>query len=83
VQNLARTAVEHFDRIDVWVNCAGVIAYGPFEQVPSEVFRAVLAARGSYRVDGAWRRDRRRELLRAALTAARAGIHSLLHGPGS
>jgi NAD(P)-dependent dehydrogenase (short-subunit alcohol dehydrogenase family) len=249
VQNLARTAVEHFDGIDVWVNCAGVIAYGPFEQVPSEVFRAVidtnlmgqvhgsraaiqqfrrqghgmlintasvwarvttpdvsayvtskfavrafseclrqeladapgiqvttllpqavdtpifanaanysgrrprpipplltaeevadgilrcardpkreitygylgraveslhslwpglyerlvppafsagnyaadrapdtsgnvLAARGSYSVDGAWRRDHRRELLRAALAAVRAGIHSLLHGPG-
>jgi NAD(P)-dependent dehydrogenase (short-subunit alcohol dehydrogenase family) len=42
VQNLARTGVEHFGGIDVWVDCAGVIAYGPFEQVPSEVFRAVI-----------------------------------------
>jgi NAD(P)-dependent dehydrogenase (short-subunit alcohol dehydrogenase family) len=165
VQDLARTAVAHFGRIDVWVNSAGVIAYGPFEQVPSAApifanaanysgrrprpipplltaekvadgilrsarepqrevtygslgraveslhslwpelyerlappaFSAgnyatnpvpdtsgnVLAARGSHGVDGAWRRDHRRELLRAARSAARAGIHGLLHGPGS
>jgi short-subunit dehydrogenase len=42
VQELARAAVEHFGRIDVWVNNAGVIAYGPFEQVPAELFRAVI-----------------------------------------
>jgi NAD(P)-dependent dehydrogenase (short-subunit alcohol dehydrogenase family) len=42
VQQLARSAIERFGRIDVWVNNAGVIAYGPFEQVPSEIFRAVI-----------------------------------------
>lgn len=42
VQEVARAAVAHFGAIDVWVNSAGVIAYGPFEQVPSEVFRAVI-----------------------------------------
>jgi NADP-dependent 3-hydroxy acid dehydrogenase YdfG len=42
VQRLARRAIERFGRVDVWVNCAGVIAYGPFEKVPSEVFRAVI-----------------------------------------
>jgi NAD(P)-dependent dehydrogenase (short-subunit alcohol dehydrogenase family) len=42
VQELARAAVAHFGVIHVWVNSAGVIAYGPFEQVPSEVFQAVI-----------------------------------------
>jgi NAD(P)-dependent dehydrogenase (short-subunit alcohol dehydrogenase family) len=42
VQGLARAAVERFGAVDVWVNCAGVIAYGRFEEVPSEVFRAVI-----------------------------------------
>lgn len=26
----------------MWINNAGVIGYGPFEAIPSEVFRAVL-----------------------------------------
>jgi NAD(P)-dependent dehydrogenase (short-subunit alcohol dehydrogenase family) len=42
VQALAARAVERFGRLDVWVNGAGVIAYGRFEDVPSEVFRAVI-----------------------------------------
>jgi short-subunit dehydrogenase len=42
VEELARRAEEAFDRLDVWVNGAGVMAYGRFEQVPSEVFRAVI-----------------------------------------
>jgi NAD(P)-dependent dehydrogenase (short-subunit alcohol dehydrogenase family) len=42
VSRLADSAAERFGRIDVWVNNAGVIAYGRFEQLPSEVFRAVI-----------------------------------------
>jgi NAD(P)-dependent dehydrogenase (short-subunit alcohol dehydrogenase family) len=42
VQELARRAVERFGRIDVWVNNAGVIAYGLFEDTPSDVFRRVV-----------------------------------------
>jgi NAD(P)-dependent dehydrogenase (short-subunit alcohol dehydrogenase family) len=42
VTALAREAASRFGRIDVWVNNAGVIAYGRFEQVPSEIFRAVI-----------------------------------------
>jgi short-subunit dehydrogenase len=34
VEELARTAVEQFGRIDVWVNAAGVAALGRFEEVP-------------------------------------------------
>ena len=39
---LARTAVERFGRLDVWVNNAGVIAFGRFTDVPSDVFRQVI-----------------------------------------
>jgi short-subunit dehydrogenase len=42
VRELTRRAAEEFGRIDVWVNCAGVMAYGRFEDVPAEVFRAVI-----------------------------------------
>jgi NAD(P)-dependent dehydrogenase (short-subunit alcohol dehydrogenase family) len=34
VEELARTAVQRFGRIDVWVNAAGVAALGRFEEVP-------------------------------------------------
>jgi NAD(P)-dependent dehydrogenase (short-subunit alcohol dehydrogenase family) len=42
VRALAAGAIERFGRLDVWVNCAGVMAYGRFEAVPAEVFRAVI-----------------------------------------
>lgn len=42
VQALARTAVERFGRIDVWVNNAGVGLYGRFEDTPAADFRQVI-----------------------------------------
>jgi short-subunit dehydrogenase len=42
VQDLARRAVERFGRIDVWVNCAAVTVFGPFEETPLEDIRKVL-----------------------------------------
>jgi NAD(P)-dependent dehydrogenase (short-subunit alcohol dehydrogenase family) len=42
VAELARRTAERFGRLDVWVNSAGVIAYGCFEDVPAHVFRAVV-----------------------------------------
>jgi NAD(P)-dependent dehydrogenase (short-subunit alcohol dehydrogenase family) len=42
VEALAARAEERFGRIDVWVNNAAVIAYGRFEDIPSEIFRAVI-----------------------------------------
>jgi NAD(P)-dependent dehydrogenase (short-subunit alcohol dehydrogenase family) len=42
VEELARRSVEVFGRIDTWVNDAGVMAYGRFEDVPTEVFRRVI-----------------------------------------
>jgi short-subunit dehydrogenase len=53
VERLARRAVDRFGRIDVWVNCAGVIAYGRFDAVPSEVFRAVIETNLFGQVHGA------------------------------
>jgi NAD(P)-dependent dehydrogenase (short-subunit alcohol dehydrogenase family) len=53
VQALARGAVERFGALDVWVNCAGVIAYGRFEEVPSQVFRAVIETNLFGQVHGA------------------------------
>jgi NAD(P)-dependent dehydrogenase (short-subunit alcohol dehydrogenase family) len=53
VEALAAGAVERFGRIDVWVNGAGVIAYGRFEDVPSEVFRAVIETNFFGQVHGA------------------------------
>lgn len=42
VRVLARRTVESFGRIDVWVNNAGVIVYGQFEQIPTETYRRVI-----------------------------------------
>src|SRR5215210_744517 len=42
VQELARRSVEVFGRIDVWVNDAGVMVYGSFEEVPADVYRRVI-----------------------------------------
>jgi NAD(P)-dependent dehydrogenase (short-subunit alcohol dehydrogenase family) len=42
VQALAEAAEQRFGRIDAWINNAGVIAYGGFEEMPSEVFDEVI-----------------------------------------
>lgn len=42
VDKLAARAVEEFGRIDVWINDAAVMAYGPFEDVPADVHRRVI-----------------------------------------
>ncbi len=42
VQSLARAAFEHFGRIDVWINNAGIGAYGRFEELPADVYRQVI-----------------------------------------
>jgi NAD(P)-dependent dehydrogenase (short-subunit alcohol dehydrogenase family) len=73
VQALARAAVERFGALDVWVNCAGVIAYGRFEEVPGEVFRAVIETNLFGQVHGA----------RAALGRFRAQGSGVLVNLGS
>jgi NAD(P)-dependent dehydrogenase (short-subunit alcohol dehydrogenase family) len=42
VEGLARTAVERFDRLDIWVNNAAVGIYGRFEDISPEAFRRVI-----------------------------------------
>jgi short-subunit dehydrogenase len=42
VAELARRAVAHFGRIDVWVNGAVLVALGRFEEVPVEAHRRVV-----------------------------------------
>ena len=42
VEELARRAVGEFGRIDVWINNAGVISFGRFEEQPPEVNRRVV-----------------------------------------
>src|SRR5215203_3390175 len=42
VQQLATRAVEDLGRIDVWVNCAAVTAFAPFQEIPLEDFKRVL-----------------------------------------
>ena len=53
VEAFAAEAVERFGRIDVWINNAGVIAYGRFVDIPSEVFRRVVETNLMGQVHGA------------------------------
>jgi NAD(P)-dependent dehydrogenase (short-subunit alcohol dehydrogenase family) len=53
VEAFAREAIERFGRIDVWVNNAGVIAYGKFLDIPPEVFRRVVETNLIGQVNGA------------------------------
>ncbi len=42
MRRLAERAVDAFGGIDLWVNNAGVIAFGRFEETPEDVFEEVL-----------------------------------------
>jgi NAD(P)-dependent dehydrogenase (short-subunit alcohol dehydrogenase family) len=44
VEELARRAVEHFGRVDVWVNNAVLVAVGRLEDVPPEANQRVVEA---------------------------------------
>src|ERR671916_3081276 len=44
VEGLARRAVEHFGRVDVWINNAVLVAVGRLEEVPPEANRRVVEA---------------------------------------
>ena len=52
-ERVAAAAEERFGRIDTWVNCAAVMAYGEFEEIPEEVFRKVIETNLLGQVDGA------------------------------
>jgi NAD(P)-dependent dehydrogenase (short-subunit alcohol dehydrogenase family) len=53
VEALAAACVERFGRLDVWLNCAATMAYGPFTEIPSEVFRAIVETNLMGQVHGA------------------------------
>jgi short-subunit dehydrogenase len=53
VEAFAATTIERFGRIDVWVNNAGVIAYGEFLEMPADVFRQVIETNLMGQVHGA------------------------------
>jgi len=42
VSSVCARAAAEFGRVDVWVHAAAVVAYGRFEDVPSEVFKRVV-----------------------------------------
>lgn len=42
VEKIAEKTLEHFGRIDVWVNNAGVMANGKFEDIPMEIHEQVI-----------------------------------------
>ncbi len=42
VQQLAERAVQQFGKIDIWVNNAGVILYGPLNETPMADYRRVM-----------------------------------------
>lgn len=42
VEELVTFALEHFGRIDIWVNNAGVMASGKFEEIPMEISEQVI-----------------------------------------
>lgn len=53
VEAFAREVVERFGRLDVWVNNAGVIAYGRFVDIPADVFRRVVETNLMGQIHGA------------------------------
>src|SRR5690606_20421484 len=42
IERLADRALGEFGRIDVWINDAAVTAFGPFDEIPSDVYRGVI-----------------------------------------
>lgn len=53
VRGFAEAVEERFGRLDVWVNNAATMAYGSFEEIPSEVFRRIVETNLMGQVHGA------------------------------
>jgi NAD(P)-dependent dehydrogenase (short-subunit alcohol dehydrogenase family) len=53
VEDFAAAVAERFGRLDVWVNGAATMAYGSFDDIPSEVFRGVVETNLMGQVHGA------------------------------
>lgn len=50
IENLAKVALDHFGKIDIWVNCAGVIRSRPLLETSEEDFEHIISVnlRGVY-----------------------------------
>src|SRR4051812_14033349 len=53
VEEFAATVEDRFDRLDVWVNNAATMAYGTFDDIPSDVFRRIVETNLMGQVHGA------------------------------
>lgn len=53
VESFAAAVEDRFGRLDVWVNGAATMAYGTFDEIPSEVFRGVVETNLMGQVHGA------------------------------
>lgn len=53
VHDLARQTADRFGGIDVWVNNAGVMSYGHFEQMPDRAYRRVIETNLFGQINGA------------------------------
>jgi NAD(P)-dependent dehydrogenase (short-subunit alcohol dehydrogenase family) len=53
VEGFAAAVEDRFGRIDVWVNNAATMAYGTFDDIPSDVFRSVVETNLMGQVHGA------------------------------
>lgn len=53
VEAFAAAAEDRFGRLDVWVNNAATMAYGSFDDIPSEVFRRIVETNLMGQVHGA------------------------------
>ncbi|HSC20393.1 MAG TPA: SDR family NAD(P)-dependent oxidoreductase, partial [Solirubrobacterales bacterium] len=53
VEAFATAVDERFGRLDVWVNNAATMAYGTFDEIPSEVFRSIIETNLMGQVHGA------------------------------
>jgi short-subunit dehydrogenase len=73
VQELARRAVDRYERIDIWVNAAAVYSAGLFTETPPEAFRRVIETDFFGYVHGA----------RAALPIFKRQGHGVLINVGS
>src|SRR4051794_18516449 len=81
VEALAARAEERFGRIDVWVNNAGVIAYGEFLEIPSEVFRRVIETNLMGQVHGARAALRRFQAQRSGVLINMSSVWGRVSSP--
>jgi short-subunit dehydrogenase len=80
VRNLANSAISRFGHVDVWVNNAGVMAYGRAEDIPARVLRRVFETNvfgyfyGAQAILPHFKKRRRGILINVTSMVSKAGI---------